>query len=273
MAKPPGRCIFCGNGGLSKEHIFADWLKELFPRDETSSHTYGTIDPSPVIGVPRISLRDRPGHGRTRKVRVVCKSCNNGWMSALEERTKPMLLPVIGGQRHRLPLEAQELLATWAAKTVMIAEHVRPHKDGISQTDRTFLKDRLKPADNWYVWIATYSGSSWRNLTIYQSRGHLQKSPVGGPGVIKHYIQATTFGVGHLLVLVVNTSCEEVRIALSGRDWNGLLQIWPAGRRSILWPLQRVLFDPQANAVANFLAMSGIFNNARDPLANWTFAI
>ena len=32
MAKSQGRCIFCCGEGLSKEHIFGNWLKAIFRR-------------------------------------------------------------------------------------------------------------------------------------------------------------------------------------------------------------------------------------------------
>ena len=31
--KPPGRCIFCGKVGLTKEHMWADWLRSYIPRE------------------------------------------------------------------------------------------------------------------------------------------------------------------------------------------------------------------------------------------------
>ena len=32
MAKPPGQCIFCERTGLTKEHVFPDWLNSLYPK-------------------------------------------------------------------------------------------------------------------------------------------------------------------------------------------------------------------------------------------------
>ena len=37
MIKKPGRCIFCNGRGLSKEHMWPDWLKAYIPRPTSTS--------------------------------------------------------------------------------------------------------------------------------------------------------------------------------------------------------------------------------------------
>ena len=88
------------------------------------------------------------------------------------------------------------VLATWAAKTAMTAEYVRPRADGISGSERKILMNHLVPPEHWYVWIAGYDDAYWKNLAIYQNRGQLQSGTVAGPTGRKHYIHSTTFGVG-----------------------------------------------------------------------------
>jgi hypothetical protein len=41
----------------------------------------------------------RKGDARSQKLKVVCKACNSGWMSELQDRTKPVLLPLLTRQR------------------------------------------------------------------------------------------------------------------------------------------------------------------------------
>ncbi|MET9510751.1 hypothetical protein ABZX62_20215 [Streptomyces flavidovirens] len=67
---------------------------------------------------------DRRHTGRmfTAKVKAVCGSCNNGWMSSLEGDVMPTLLPMVKGEVIQIAPEAQELLATWTLKTALMCQ-------------------------------------------------------------------------------------------------------------------------------------------------------
>ena len=54
---------------------------------------------------------------------AVCKSCNNTWMSVVENRVKEFLGPmIVRHEKTNLSLEQQQLLATWAVKTAYLVE-------------------------------------------------------------------------------------------------------------------------------------------------------
>jgi len=55
-------------------------------------------------------------------LRRICENCNNGWMSKLEEVVKPILVPLMRGERQLGSLEESEkwALARWVAKTAII---------------------------------------------------------------------------------------------------------------------------------------------------------
>jgi hypothetical protein len=59
------------------------------------------------------------GHTINTTVRAFCKSCNNGWMSDLESKAKPILEPMLTGTPKALGTSDQTLLATWVIKTGM----------------------------------------------------------------------------------------------------------------------------------------------------------
>jgi len=52
----------------------------------------------------------------------VCSLCNNGWMSQLEERARPLLVPLMEASREVVDLTVQEraILGEWALKTVAV---------------------------------------------------------------------------------------------------------------------------------------------------------
>lgn len=269
------KCIFCeGDGKMSKEHVFALWLREFFPRDAQTKHKSAFISwPDEASPSAPIDIR-KPGQGHvgSKKLRVVCEPCNNEWLSGLETKAQHAIPPLIVGNRYNLLEGGQALLATWAAKTAMVAEHFKPTDAGITQGERTWLMNSLTPPEKWFIWIAPYKGRDWGNLSIYQSRIGLSPTPVARPSEAPYYAQATTFGLGHILFCVVSGSDPNMGRHFAGREADGLVQIWPAQVRSILWPPARIFGDREAYQLANIFSLSGIFDDSFDPGANWAFA-
>jgi len=75
-------CVFCGTttAKITNEHVFADWISEPFRHEPV-----GTAEMVESDG----STRAFPAVPFQQKVRVVCKPCNEGWMSSLEDFTLP----------------------------------------------------------------------------------------------------------------------------------------------------------------------------------------
>ena len=214
----------------------------------------------------------RPGVGNQTVVKAPCKECNNTWMKDLEEGARPHLVPMFTGETARVTPEAQKALAAWAAKTATVAEHISPRSDGISQSERTWIYEKLIPPRGWMVWIAGYAGGNWANLTIFQDRGTLLVPTVSPPRIGRDYVHATTWGMGHVLFLVVGCASPRAQRQFGHLEGRGLFRIWPRRvARSILWPPADLLRDPQANALANLFRRKGGFNQALNPGANWTF--
>ena len=145
-----GQCIFCTRQPpevkISNEHLFGDWLRELFPRDAGMTHTHGIIT-YPIRGSgltkPVLHTAQKQGHTGSKKLRFVCKSCNETWLSNLvENAAKPILEQMLQSRPLMINREMQRVLATWAAKTAMVAEYVNPDLISIKQPDRTALKEK-----------------------------------------------------------------------------------------------------------------------------------
>lgn len=89
MSKPPGKCVFCSGIGLTKEHVFSDWLKKLIPKTADQSdmfagmHFNARASEFGFHNPPQI--RRRQGSSQQRKKRIVCLKCNIGWMSETVE--------------------------------------------------------------------------------------------------------------------------------------------------------------------------------------------
>lgn len=90
-------CIFCSGFGLSKEHIFSRWTYALVPAAPNSTHSRGHAVSSRTNRhlFDKVDVEDYQGNLNTIRFRVVCKTCNNGWMSRLDNAVKPILTPLI----------------------------------------------------------------------------------------------------------------------------------------------------------------------------------
>ena len=94
-----------------------------------------------------------------RQIRCVCeRTCNNGWMrKAVEDRARPILLPLIKGDLVRITPAQQELIATWATMKAMVAEWTICGNVTTNHMQRKRMMWRqLPPERNWGVWIGRF---------------------------------------------------------------------------------------------------------------------
>lgn len=251
MARPQGRCIFCGGFGLSKEHVLPNWLRQKFPRLPTDTHTFGVLS-HPDGQAPTIHRKRGQGQLGSKKVRVVCKKCNNGWLAEMEDVTKPILDPLVSpGFRQTLSVKEQETLATWIAKTTMTAEYLIKDQPAIKQAERERFKLTKKPADYWQIWISSYIGTKWRKGGIFHHGLGLYIHPEPIRVGIRN-TQYTVFGLGRILCVSVSSTAHGW-LAMNLNDQLKLAtrQVWPPVGHDILWPSDRSLNDDGVERLAS----------------------
>ena len=125
-----GRCIYCDEPGkLSDEHIFPKWLQEQFPkRHSMTVHTLTRPEQneSPVDAKMQERIAVRKADPYDIQVRNVCEGCNNGWMSELQNLTKPLIEEIATGHLRDLSDEERTIVARWAAMTsISLQSHGR----------------------------------------------------------------------------------------------------------------------------------------------------
>src|SRR5260370_38193237 len=105
-------CAFCEHvGKLSSEHIVSQWLSKLFPGPITVKYGSGG-------NIPEEFQTDSMDY----KAKVVCKKCNETWMSDIESKhAKPVLTPLVTGQSG-IPIDktSAHSLAIFAFKTAIV---------------------------------------------------------------------------------------------------------------------------------------------------------
>jgi hypothetical protein len=189
---------------------------------------------------------NRQGHSGTRKIRHVCKTCNETWLSnQIETIAQPFLISLINGDQTEINTAMQRILATWAAKTAMTAEYLHPSKVVIHQDERTWLRKHLSPPVGWNVWIGTYHGMAWRELAIQQHAGKLRIPTIDNGALNEHNFELTILGMGRLIFVVVSSSWPQMQkvIASLGAPILGLSQVWPVVQSIVTWPHPIILTD------------------------------
>src|SRR5271166_1829364 len=118
------QCLFCGaslTGTRSQEHVFPRWLLDemgLRNKHVSAVHVFQPEDPD----APGELVSERALTLENMREGRICSGCNNGWMSQLEDRCRPILLALIQGRRRPEDLSEADCLpiAKWAAKTAYV---------------------------------------------------------------------------------------------------------------------------------------------------------
>jgi hypothetical protein len=109
-------CVFCNgslSGSRSREHIFPKWLLRHYGALDSGYRIDWTSDPDgDLFGRRELPMRSLVA-GR------VCRKCNVGWMSQLEQDCGELLRALMDAERPiaGASVAERELLARWCVKT------------------------------------------------------------------------------------------------------------------------------------------------------------
>ena len=251
----PGKCVFCGTTGLTKEHMWPDWLRAYIPRTANEHREGATIV---HLDEEEETISRRTGDPHSRRIRCVCRTCNNGWMSRMQETTKQFLVPMLVGDSTSLDRRGQRAVSAWSAMLVMVAEHVQREMIAIPGADRARLRARQMAPPHWRIWIGRHSRREHPLFThrvlSFVPREEFER--LGGPAArVDSNTQTSTICLGkHLLIHVMSSDVAwsivrrwRLRTEISA----GLTQIWPTKTPTVSWPPSRALTDAGIDLVAN----------------------
>jgi hypothetical protein len=194
-------------------------------------------------------------------------------MSQLQARAKPLLLPLILGQKTVLSREAQRIVAGWCAMSVMNADFFFPERYAIPQPHRDHLRSTWDaPADSWKIWIGNYKREKWvahwaKQSMAISSKEHIPEiTPYGFP---RPNTQITTIVFGQLYVHVFSSlfPIMVAKTSITGKGLEKVAQIWPIREDFIAWP-PNPMSDKDADGIAaaifQMLDKIGKFNEPDD---------
>lgn len=134
------QCIFCGGADLTDEHLIADWVQRAFARSRrpgpSLSGTFVARDQMRMHREPPID-----------SVKVLCRRCNNEWVSQLDNAASIILKPLIRGERAvKLDRAGQTVFAAWLFKTALVFDAMDNGGSGRLAVQReAFYRSRQAP--------------------------------------------------------------------------------------------------------------------------------
>lgn len=227
----PRLCVFCQKRPVQPkgEHLLSDWIRRGLPRQP----------PQPLTIRTATGEETRIETPYDVQVPCVCAKCNHGWMSALETRTKPALLPLIRGHSRLLSYDEQGLIACWLllksivhVEVARITEVVpREHYDHIYRT-----RKHPQPVRRCEVSLAAYADSQ-HGLGDFLMLGMERPERSAFPAALKGY--AVTLTIGKVILQMFATFGYDETLNLRAADHgiftSALVPIWPiAGMAK--WP-------------------------------------
>ena len=240
MKRPryPG-CIFCEqtDSEPSKEDVIPKWIAREFPGRRKSSFVARTG----AFGDANWPTHEFDTVGHFGWVTTgPCKRCNNGWMSELETLVRPILRPLMHGQKCTLSSADLTVLARWVFKTTLMWEYMR-YESGRFFTRRhrrTFFQSRAIPDDT-FIWATRYVGTS----ATHSFGGPLILPLPDTSAEVRGY--AATHAVGQVALQILcfrNPGNLDATIRIPPRHTNHSKPVWPMPF-GWSWPPPRVLDD------------------------------
>lgn len=205
-----------------------------------------------MIAQVHYSSRSSPRQWRSRSLgstaKFVCGPCNNGWMSRLEGKARPILTPMIKGHGTTLTLDDQQIAARWMAKTAALSRYtIDPPRPSVTER-LDWIANRDDPPSNLNVYLAAYAGRSWPSRVDHHSWE--MGSPVAAFNNL--HIEVSTFLIGHLIIHAIEGPHDAPDLHFSAKTHlaSAVLQIWPATASVGQWPPRIAMNDADYIAYA-----------------------
>lgn len=225
--QPVGRCIFCNReGNLTKQHLFADRFKTIIPRkdnlgfEKTRTAIVGDSSDNTIKLTP-LPIVHSSAHPGTMKLRILCAECNNGWVSAVENKAISLLQPIItNGRDGKFGKDEQATIALYLATFFVMLDQDHPQTSGITQEERDFIYMRRSIPSNWYLFVGHCASTDWN----YRFRHH------GGEMVAPtrtYRYQICTASIGCLVMHAASSADHNIFTDVSRGTYHGLAPVYP----------------------------------------------
>jgi len=193
----------------------------------------------------------RPGDFWGTSLYLVCETCNNGWMSQVQEQARPLLVPLFRGEwTGEISDEQRQRLATWCTVVTICLEYADESGRVVPDQDRLFVKQQLRPPPRWGVWLGHLSPThQWGGFN------HLSWS-VSFDGIrLSHRSQATCWAMGRLFVQTYSWEGTEIveREPEVVAELHGINVLWPPPGIARFGKPRDALYNSEADDIGRSL--------------------
>src|SRR5260370_12410263 len=223
-------CAFCPEtADITGEHIWSAWAGRMF-----GERRY-TITRKELDG--RVRAWKRPHLGP--KTNVVCGNCNNGWMSDLETRVKPIIGDMVC-KCNETTLHDKDIatIAVWAYTKAIVAEHSHNNrKPFFTFAERQLFRQTLSIPNGVQIWLASMPVQHG----LFKS--YVIETPLNAPR--RFELNVFTYGLGHFVIQAVTARWNKKAlrwhtpppVLTQAIEWDSCsIPFWPRSGAPISWP-------------------------------------
>lgn len=235
------RCIFCGGHPTTEEHIVADWVLRAFARAKKPN--FGLAGTFVAPGQMRLEAAEP-----ISTAQVVCKACNNGWMSQIDNAASQVLKPLVqGNDTADLGTSAQSAVASWIFKSALTFDALQSGDAGpLAGLRRAFAASRSAPAGSTiYLGPATpiavnvaavpeAAGLVMFGVRATEGRMNVTSHIRSVDGMVTHSGSSTLPIPGYLVMLGrIQAVISGVRAPLVPTADQGFSRVWPTANELV----------------------------------------
>lgn len=224
-------CIFCGKEDLTQEHILPKWIQKYFQPSSVDLNVVQKSDGKTY------EFKEK-AFNHTAK--IVCKECNSGWMSDLENEVQGLLGPMFNGSNPSTILSTYErsLIAHWAAKTFAILEFSsNEHVSHMPRSVPTSLYSTRTLSQEHTIYMGYRQdayGLTGNHIAGFQAQTptKIKVKPMHRKRLEAAYLKSLKFFssslvIGHVYFYIVGSNIPDSYTFLYPYQTEYLNQIWP----------------------------------------------
>lgn len=242
---------------MSKEHFWSQWMKEFLSSGTDLTHVHEIYTSEAKKPSKKTFHSTKQGDVITKKIRVVCRKCNSGWMGSLEEKVKPILIKLIENSVTSLLAIEQKLLSKWITMKALVAEHSEGGTQITPIQDRKafYLHQFIPSYFSIYIGVhntSSRSGFVRHSIALSPSKS-LEKNvkELNSKGLVKN-TQSISFICGKLFIYILASRVDGINIR-DRCDLSPMVRICPKEKDRIEWPISPSLSEIELSDITHSL--------------------